>query len=249
MPGTWKMALPACQPDPPPAAVREAEDEDSDVDRGAVWDAGDELESEEGRAGQGEKAGESEGDGALVSRHARMLRQADEDALHIRRLRAEGLPAADKPPSHVPTLCKPRRRGVCVQGKLDPARRDYYGLFSELLARREEALAANLTLVVQGKGGGRTGTSILDVPPRLLQDGLVVQHEALPFQSYFELLHSCVALLPAFASPAYYTEKGSSSVGAALVAGTPLIATQRLLQAYTCAGRRETGRLLQRAAL
>ena len=42
-----------------------------------------------------------------------------------------------------------------------------------------------------------------------------------------------MALVPAFASPAYYVNKGSSSVGASLVTATPLIASRQLLQAYT----------------
>eukprot|EP00887_Chlorella_sp_A99_P002208 scaffold21.g2208.t1 len=50
---------------------------------------------------------------------------------------------------------------------------------------------------------------------------------------YYELLHSCIALVPAFASPAYYVNKGSSTIGAALVTDTPLIATRGLLQAYS----------------
>ena len=47
------------------------------------------------------------------------------------------------------------------------------------------------------------------------------------------MLHSCAAILPAFNSPAYYLSKGSSSVGASLIAGTPLVATPQLLGAYS----------------
>ena len=46
------------------------------------------------------------------------------------------------------------------------------------------------------------------------------------------MLHSCLAVAPAFASDAYYVNKGSSSIGAALVAGTPLIAHRYMLQSY-----------------
>ena len=47
------------------------------------------------------------------------------------------------------------------------------------------------------------------------------------------MLHSCAALLPAFNSPAYYLNKGSSSVGASLISGTPLLASPPLLEAYS----------------
>lgn len=39
--------------------------------------------------------------------------------------------------------------------------------------------------------------------------------------------------MPAFAGPHYYCCKASSSVAAALVAGTPLVASQTLLDAYS----------------
>lgn len=47
------------------------------------------------------------------------------------------------------------------------------------------------------------------------------------------MLHSCLAIMPAFASEAYFINKGSSSVAASLISGTPLVATPRLLAAYT----------------
>ena len=88
---------------------------------------------------------------------------------------------------------------------------------------------------LQGKGGGRRGASTLEVPEELLQLGLVRVHHAVPFQEYYDILHGCIAVLPAFASDAYYVDKGSSSIGTAIIAGTPLIATPKLLEAYRCA--------------
>ena len=55
-------------------------------------------------------------------------------------------------------------------------------------------------------------------------------------QEYYEALHACAAVLPGFASGAYYINKGSSSVGAAFIAGTPLLATPPLLRAYKFVG-------------
>jgi hypothetical protein len=88
-------------------------------------------------------------------------------------------------------------------------------------------------LVLQGKMGGRSGADILEVPSELEEDGLVRRYTALPFQEFYEVLHSCLAIMPAFASEAYYLHKGSSSIAASFIAGTPLIATPRTLAAYS----------------
>jgi hypothetical protein len=125
------------------------------------------------------------------------------------------------------------RQGFCVQGKLDPSRRSYDSLFSDLAARREALLASDFSLVLQGKMGGRSGKDILEVPIELEEDGLVRRYTALPFQEFYEVLHSCLAIMPAFASEAYYLHKGSSSIAASFIAGTPLIATPRTLAAYS----------------
>lgn len=125
------------------------------------------------------------------------------------------------------------RQGFCVQGKLDPSRRSYDSLFSDLAARREALLASDFSLVLQGKMGGRSGKDILEVPSELEEDGLVRRYTALPFQEFYEVLHSCLAIMPAFASDAYYLHKGSSSIAASFIAGTPLIATPRTLAAYS----------------
>ena len=125
------------------------------------------------------------------------------------------------------------RQGFCVQGKLDPSRRSYDSLFSDLAARRETLLASDFSLVLQGKMGGRKGTDVLEIPSDLEEDGLVRRYTALPFQEFYEVLHSCLAIMPAFASEAYYLHKGSSSVAASFIAGTPLIATPRTLAAYS----------------
>ena len=51
-------------------------------------------------------------------------------------------------------------------------------------------------------------------------------------QEYYEVLHSCLAVAPAFADDAYYINKGSSSIGASLSAGTPLISHRYMLKSY-----------------
>lgn len=51
-------------------------------------------------------------------------------------------------------------------------------------------------------------------------------------QEYYEVLHSCIAVAPAFANDAYYINKGSSSIGASLISGTPLISHRYMLKSY-----------------
>lgn len=53
------------------------------------------------------------------------------------------------------------------------------------------------------------------------------------WQDYYRALHACIAVVPAFASPAYNLNKGSSSVAAVIAAGTPLLADRALLWAYS----------------
>lgn len=46
-------------------------------------------------------------------------------------------------------------------------------------------------------------------------------------------MQGALAVLPAFASPVYLTHKASSSVAAAIICGTPLLADEALLRAYS----------------
>lgn len=46
-------------------------------------------------------------------------------------------------------------------------------------------------------------------------------------------MQDAVAVLPAFASNVYYTSKASSSVATAITCGTPLLADEELLAAYS----------------
>ncbi|KAL6781415.1 hypothetical protein ACKKBG_A11060 [Auxenochlorella protothecoides x Auxenochlorella symbiontica] len=46
-------------------------------------------------------------------------------------------------------------------------------------------------------------------------------------------MHGCVAILPAFSSDEYYTDRASSTMGAALISATPLIATPEMLRVYS----------------
>ena len=52
-------------------------------------------------------------------------------------------------------------------------------------------------------------------------------------QEYYRAIRASLAVVPAFASDIYYTKKASSSVAAALIVGTPLLADEQLLKHYT----------------
>ncbi|KAL6781413.1 hypothetical protein ACKKBG_A11060 [Auxenochlorella protothecoides x Auxenochlorella symbiontica] len=119
------------------------------------------------------------------------------------------------------------RSGICLQGKLDQSRRDYTGIFAQLQEQAEELAASNFTLVIQGKGADVT------VPQDLIDRGIVEHYSFLPFQEYYEVMHGCVAILPAFSSDEYYTDRASSTMGAALISATPLIATPEMLRVYS----------------
>ena len=62
-----------------------------------------------------------------------------------------------------------------LQGKLDPTRRDYYGIFAAMQARAGQLRAANFSLVLVGRGE-------LTLPQDLVEAGLVRQYASLPFQ-------------------------------------------------------------------
>lgn len=52
-------------------------------------------------------------------------------------------------------------------------------------------------------------------------------------QDYYRAIRASLAVVPAFASDVYYTKKASSSVAAAMVCGTPLLAEPEMLEHYT----------------
>lgn len=52
-------------------------------------------------------------------------------------------------------------------------------------------------------------------------------------QEYYARLQKALAVVPGFARDTYYKSKASSSVAAALICCTPLIANRDLMNAYT----------------
>ena len=82
----------------------------------------------------------------------------------------------------VPRLPPPPLPVCILQGKIDPARRNYRTIFAEMLAHKDHLLAQNFSLTILGKGGGRRDSSIVEVPQELVDAGLLKQYASLPFQ-------------------------------------------------------------------
>jgi hypothetical protein len=109
-----------------------------------------------------------------------------------------------------------------IQGNFDPARRNYDRVLSRL---RSDGKAAGLTLHLLGSGKG------LELPQEL--EGRVVVDSTLDYLPYYATIARSVALVPSFATEAYYVERASSTVAASLIAGCPLVASRRLFATYT----------------
>ncbi|KAL4425034.1 hypothetical protein ABPG77_001812 [Micractinium sp. CCAP 211/92] len=121
-----------------------------------------------------------------------------------------------------------KARHLCIQGSLNPRRRDYAGAFAaashpavlaQLRARNE-----SLLLVGSGSDAG------LPVPPVLRPHVRILAN--LPYEDYYATLSNCRAILTAFGSDVYITNKASSTLAAALQVGTPVLTEDSVLAAY-----------------
>ncbi|KAI4744879.1 hypothetical protein E4T50_04727 [Aureobasidium sp. EXF-12298] len=112
-----------------------------------------------------------------------------------------------------------------MQGDYDPHRRDYKHIFERLgnfLAAAEGDRNVSMHLLGQGNRP--------KVPENVASH--VFFDQGLSYVDFYGLLSKVSAVLPGFASPEYLDRKASSSVPAALIAGTPLVADRRLLSSY-----------------
>ena len=118
---------------------------------------------------------------------------------------------------------------VVIQGTYDNKRRDYASAFShleELLSSPglDRSEVSKLSLHVLGSGSA-------PLAPETIRDHVIIDSNY-KFLDYYPLISHTVALLPAFATDYYLDRKASSSVPTSLMAGTPLVADQRILDAY-----------------
>jgi hypothetical protein len=111
-----------------------------------------------------------------------------------------------------------------MQGDYDPHRRDYAHIFQRL-GSFLAATDTNISMHLLGQG------TRPPVPENVVAH--VFFDQGLSYTDFYALLSSVSAVLPGFASDEYLDRKASSSVPAALIAGTPLVADRRLLDAYS----------------
>jgi hypothetical protein len=123
---------------------------------------------------------------------------------------------------------------LAMQGDFSTSRRNYTAIFEHL------GDVVNLT---KNRTSPSNKTTSHDVQLRLLGHGNppkipkeisshVALYERLDYPTYYSMLSQTFSLLPAFATTAYLDRKASSSIPAALIAGTPLIASEEILGAY-----------------
>ncbi|KAI5846809.1 hypothetical protein BZA05DRAFT_406684 [Tricharina praecox] len=121
-----------------------------------------------------------------------------------------------------------------LQGDYDSTRRDYNSVFTSLNSLLTSSNSApaddekpdrNVTMHLLGHGKHP------DVPLEVREH--VKFDEGLDYVEFYSIISRTFALLPAFANNEYLDRKASSSVPAALIGGTPLVATQAIVDAYS----------------
>lgn len=122
--------------------------------------------------------------------------------------------------------------GFGLQGLYESTRRNYESIFSHLQkfidsrsSEEDGTINSNVTLHLLGQG------THPEVPGALTSH--VSFDEGLDYNDYYSILSRTFALLPAFANDEYLDRKASSTVPAGLIGGTPLVATQEILAAYS----------------
>lgn len=122
-------------------------------------------------------------------------------------------------------------KGFAIQGTIASFRRNYSSLWKEMVPHMntsapKPAAKKDLRVNILGHGTAKS----LQIP-KVVEPAVSIFH-ALPFREYYETIHHSYALIPLFGSDKYYTMKFSSTILASLITGTPIIADQRLLNAY-----------------
>lgn len=126
-------------------------------------------------------------------------------------------------PVHTPPLTITQDLSFAMQGDYDPHRRDYAHIF-ERLGDFLQQNPRNISMHLLGQGRRPS------VPAAIASH--VFFDQGLSYTDFYATLSRVSAVLPGFASKEYLDRKASSSVPAALLAGTPLVADEALLDAY-----------------
>ncbi|SPO31157.1 uncharacterized protein UTRI_05196_B [Ustilago trichophora] len=140
------------------------------------------------------------------------------------------VPVMDLPQGIETERAEDKEKAFVIQGNFESGRRDYNKVFQHLRdglaalpAGTTESEKPKLVLIGSGKK--------LEIPQDLTKN--VDMHMNLEYPEFYKTLGKSAVLLPAFGGPAYYTEKASSTINAAIIGGTVIIGNQTMLNAYT----------------
>ncbi|KAF7558558.1 hypothetical protein G7046_g5596 [Stylonectria norvegica] len=120
---------------------------------------------------------------------------------------------------------------LAMQGDYSSGRRDYKRIFGHL-----DGVLRKMNGTTGGEGTEEVSLHLIghgDRPtvPEDIMDHVVFD-QSLSYPDFYALLSRAFALLPAFADDTYFDRKASSTVPAALIAGAPLVASEKLFAAY-----------------
>ncbi|KAJ9475060.1 hypothetical protein PHBOTO_004938 [Pseudozyma hubeiensis] len=137
------------------------------------------------------------------------------------------IPVFDLPAGIETATAEDKQMQFVIQGNFETGRRDYGRAFDHfrkgLAALSPSAKKPKLVLIGSGKP--------LAIPSDL--KGNVDMHLNLQYPEYYKTLGRSAALLPAFGQAAYYTNKASSTINAAIIGGVTIIGNQTMLDSYT----------------
>ncbi|KIZ04003.1 hypothetical protein MNEG_3957 [Monoraphidium neglectum] len=120
-------------------------------------------------------------------------------------------------------------RGFSVQGRIEKSRRNYTHVWEQIGGHKRRASkmsVANFRLNILGET-----VEAFSVPADVRD--LVAVYKNPPYPIFYDVVHHSFALVPMLASGLYYKSKFSSTVLTSLITGVPIIADERMLQAYS----------------
>lgn len=131
-----------------------------------------------------------------------------------------------KPPAEDAKLLSRGHTFISLQGNFQAKRRNYNATFQGFQQFHDMYDTDDkYRLVVLGNGES------LDVPVKL-QDKVLLRPD-LNYAEYYGILSHSMVILPAFANDAYVETTASSTVAVASIVGVPLMADERLVDAYS----------------
>jgi hypothetical protein len=130
------------------------------------------------------------------------------------------------PPSLLDPQQMPEQETIVVQGNFYSEARNYSRLLIAFARLRNERTSSTIAMHLIGA---------YHDPPQIPSeiDGQVIVEVSLNYTEYYSVMARSFALLPAFATDRYYLSRASSTVAASLITGCPLVASPRLLEAYS----------------